>query len=160
MHAGFISREGWIVTNYHHQIIMTRINLIPVTELADQHLMAEYRELPMIMGSLKRTLESKDGWQKKKVSPQYTLNKGHVYFFTNKKSFLVNRFAALVEELKRRKYNIWPEDRVIDWNVFDPVPQVEWTPTEQDVQLNMERITARIAQKPEWYRWTNRAVDL
>lgn len=28
---------------------MTRINLIPVEELTDQHLMAEYRELPMIV---------------------------------------------------------------------------------------------------------------
>lgn len=139
---------------------MTRINVVPVAELADQHLMAEYRELPMIMGSLKRTLKSKSGWQKQKVAPQYTLNKGHVYFFTNKKSFLAERFAALIEELKSRNYNISPADRVIDWNVFDTVPQVEWTPSEQDIKLNMDRIKARIAQKPEWYRWTKRAVDL
>jgi len=31
---------------------MTRINLLPVKELSDQHLMAEYRELPRIVNAV------------------------------------------------------------------------------------------------------------
>ena len=32
---------------------MTRINLVPVEELSNQHLMAEYRELPRIPNAIK-----------------------------------------------------------------------------------------------------------
>ena len=39
---------------------MTRINLVPPSELTDQHLIAEYREIFMVAGSLRRTLLSKD----------------------------------------------------------------------------------------------------
>ena len=35
---------------------MTRINLTLVSELADQHLMAEYRELPRIFGAVRDRL--------------------------------------------------------------------------------------------------------
>ena len=52
---------------------MTRINIIPVSELYDQHLIAEYREITMVPAALDRTLKSK-------IAQQYTLNKGHVYF--------------------------------------------------------------------------------
>ena len=46
---------------------MTRINIIEPSELTDQHLIAEYREITMVPGSLKRTLVSKSGYQEKKV---------------------------------------------------------------------------------------------
>ena len=60
---------------------MTRINIIDPSELYDQHLIAEYREIFMVAGSLKRTLVSKTGYKEEKVSKRYTLNKEHVYFF-------------------------------------------------------------------------------
>ena len=63
---------------------MTRINIIPVEELMDQHLIAEYREITMVPVSLARTLSSKTGLDYKKISKSYTLNKGHVYFFYDK----------------------------------------------------------------------------
>lgn len=135
---------------------MTRINIVPVTELADQHLMAEYRELPMVPAALKRTLASKHGWQCNRVSDEYTLNKGHVYFFTNKRAFLRERFDQLVAELRHREYKIDPAARSINWDIFDGVPQMSWIPTPEDVELNAERIRSRISQKPDWYRWTNR----
>ena len=46
---------------------MTRINIIDTTELTDQHLIAEYREIFMVAGSLRRTLVSKNGYQESKV---------------------------------------------------------------------------------------------
>ena len=39
---------------------MTRINIVPTSELADQHLVAEYRELFMVGSALQRTLKSKN----------------------------------------------------------------------------------------------------
>lgn len=139
---------------------MTRINTVDVSTLADAHLMAEYRELPMVHGSLKRTLRSIKGFDAKKVSPQYTLNGGHVYFFYNKKEYLFERWNKLIEELKARNFDIKPEERSVDWSVFDGVDQIEWQPTEADKQLNAERINFRISQKPKLYRWTKRNDNL
>ena len=62
---------------------MTRINLVNPSELTDQHLIAEYREIFMVGGSLNRTLNSKVGYREDRVPKQYTLNTGHVYFFYN-----------------------------------------------------------------------------
>ena len=135
---------------------MTRINLIDPQALADQHVMAEYRELPMVMASLRRTLKSKTGWQASRVSKQYTLNAGHVYFFTNKKQFLIDRFNALVDELRFRGYDISPESRNIDWTVFDYVPQISWQPSRNEKTINISRLIERVKQKPDWYRWTKR----
>jgi deoxyribonuclease (pyrimidine dimer) len=135
---------------------VTRINTVDVTLLSDQHLMAEYRELPMVHGSLKRTLNSANGFQVSRVSLIYTLNAGHVYFWYNKKKFLFDRFNQLVNELIFRNYQINPDQRIIDWSVFDRVPQIDWTPTEKECDINLERVVERIKLKPKFYRWTNR----
>lgn len=134
---------------------MTRINLIDVSELSDQHLMAEYRELPMIGSALKRTLNSKSGFQKSKVSNHYCLNGGHVYFFMNKKKFLFKRYQLLIEELRLRGYNINPDAREVDWEVFNKIEQIDWQPDNKDIEVNLERIRERINLKPQWYRWSN-----
>ena len=57
---------------------MTRINIIEPSELTDQHLIAEYREITMVPGSLKRTLASKSGYQESKVSKRFTLKNSYV----------------------------------------------------------------------------------
>jgi deoxyribonuclease (pyrimidine dimer) len=75
------SEEKSTLFNFKH---MTRINIIPVEELMDQHLIAEYREITMAPVILARTLSSKTGLDYKKISKSYTLNKGHVYFFYDK----------------------------------------------------------------------------
>lgn len=41
---------------------MTRINLTLVSELADQHLMAEYRELPRIFGAVRERIAKGQGF--------------------------------------------------------------------------------------------------
>lgn len=110
----------------------------------------------MVHGSLKRTLNSVNGYQSARVSPIYTLNAGHVYFWYNKKKFLFDRFNQLVDELIFRNYQINPDQRIIDWSVFDRVPQIDWKPTEKECDCNLERIVERIKLKPKFYRWTNR----
>jgi deoxyribonuclease (pyrimidine dimer) len=83
---------------------MTRINIVPVEELMDQHLIAEYREITMVPASLARTLSSKKGLQYKKIRKSYTRNKGHVYFFYDKGFYLSKRYKLLVGELKKRGF--------------------------------------------------------
>ena len=126
---------------------MTRINVIPVEDLTDQHLMAEYRELPMVPAAARRSNPANY-----KPSTVYTLNKGHVLFFFNKKKFLMNRWLELIEELYERKFNIDPSLRIVKWKELDRFPQTDWIPDSHAVSVNMQRITERINQKPNWYR--------
>lgn len=135
---------------------MTRINLVLVNELADQHLVAEYREIFMVGSALQRSLRSPNWLKTKATLPtKFTLNKGHVKFFYNKGKYLYNRYLEIVEEMKRRGMNPdplrkfkreqWPDELFNDW-----------TPGTNDLSTIRERIELRIQQKPEWYRWSER----
>ncbi len=133
---------------------MTRINIIEPTELTDQHLIAEYREITMVPGSLKRTLVSKIGYQEKKVPKKFTLNGGHVYFFYNKGKYLDNRYVEIRTEMKRRGFKPDP-NRKFPVDIFkDNGLYNDWMPTVEDQKIIRERIAERIAAKPDWYRKT------
>ena len=138
---------------------MTRINLVPISELADQPLVAEYREIFMVGSSLQRSLKSPN-WIKTKDSlpKEFTLNKGHVKFFYNKGKYLYNRYLDLVEEMKNRgmspdplrkfKRGQWPDELFQDW-----------IPNDRDLLIIRERIQLKIQQKPNWYRWSQDKKD-
>ena len=134
---------------------MTRINLVEPSELTDQHLIAEYREIFMVGGSLKRTLVSKAGYQESKVPKRYTLNKGHVYFFYNKGRYLHTRYRELIREMKKRGFEPDPT-RVFPTKVFkDNGLYNDWLPLIEDYDIIRQRIEEKIAMKPNWYRKTN-----
>ena len=134
---------------------MTRINVVHPTVLTDQHLMAEYRELTMVMGSLKRSLNSKNGLPP--IPEKYTLNAGHVTFFYNKGAWLRRRYAALIAELTDRGY-ILDKNRVADFSVFSTFLNKDWYADMDAVRINSARIKERIMVKPHWY--TYRAVTI
>ena len=137
---------------------MTRVNLVPIQELYDQHLMAEYREIPMINASLKRSLISINFNTKKLTIPkEYVLGTGHVKFFYNKGEWLFNRYTLCIEELLARSFNINPKSRNIDWDVFKEYNlwKHSWQPTNKDIYLSRQRINEKVAMKPNWYRKTN-----
>ena len=77
---------------------MTRINCIPVEELTDKHLIAEYRELPRVF---KLARDPKPG---EHIPTYYSLGRGHVKFFYNKLFYLEKRFLALVLEMRARGF--------------------------------------------------------
>ena len=134
---------------------MTRINLIEPSELTDQHLIAEYREIFMVGGSLKRTLVSKNGYQESKVPKQYTLNSGHVYFFYNKGQYLDKRYQELIKEMKKRgfkpdKTRTFPKEIFVKNGLYN-----DWIPNSKDYKLIRQRIEEKIKMKPDWYRKTN-----
>ena len=133
---------------------MTRINIIDTTELTDQHLIAEYREIFMVAGSLRRTLVSKNGYQESKVPKHYTLNSGHVYFFYNKGKYLHNRYNQLIDEMKRRGFNpdssrVFPKEIFVNNNLYN-----DWLPRVEDYNVIKQRIKEKIDLKPDWYRKT------
>ena len=133
---------------------MTRINIIEPSELTDQHLIAEYREIFMVGGSLRRTLVSKSGYKESKVPKRYTLNAGHVYFFYNKGKYLHKRYKQLIAEMKRRGFS--PDStRVFPTEVFkDNGLYNDWMPNVEDYKIIRQRIEERISAKPNWYRKT------
>ena len=131
---------------------MTRINLVPVTELMDQHLIAEYREITMVSAVLQKTIKSKQGLQLTNIPKSFTLNKGHVTFFYNKGEYLFNRYSQLVKEMKNRgfqpnKERIFPKKIFIENGLFN-----NWIPSENDLKIIRKRIEEKIKQKPNWYR--------
>ena len=132
---------------------MTRINIIPASELTDQHLIAEYREITMVPGSLKRTLKSKAGYRKERVSSKYTLNSGHVYFFYNKGLYLNKRYKELVQEMKDRGFNPDP-NRKFPKEVFPKELYNDWMPSLDEQKVVRQRIEEKIKMKPDWYRKT------
>lgn len=137
---------------------MTRINVIDPVDLTDQHLMAEYRELPMIMGSLRRSLKSKRGVDVSTIPSSYTLNTGHVRHFYNKGKWLHRRYYSLIDELRRRGYDINPDSRNVDWGVFGERLFLDWQPTPKDCKVNLERILIRVMQKPTFYTLNKKKI--
>lgn len=135
---------------------MTRINLVDPEELMDQHLLAEYREIRLLSSNLQRTLNSKHGFQDKKVPKQFTLNSGHVYFFYNKGKYIHKRYESLRKELKNRNISSDLEFPIDKWpqHLYN-----DWTPSEKDKNIVRERIALRISQRPKWYRYYGSIVE-
>ncbi len=133
---------------------MTRINIIPVSELTDQHLIAEYREITMVPAALNRTLNSKIGFQKEKVKKKFTLNSGHVYFFYDKGKYLNNRYKEIIDEMKKRGFSPDP-NRKFPKEVFPKDLYNDWKPNKEDQKIIKKRLKEKINLKPDWYRKTS-----
>lgn len=126
-----------------------RVNIVPPSELTDQHLRAEHLELTLVADAFRRTLASASGFVPKKVPSRYTLNTGHVYFFYNKGLYLHRRFDLLTKEIHARgfraslkfPFDIWPTHLYNDW-----------TPEDGDFAVIRARIGERVMRKPYWYR--------
>lgn len=144
---------------------MTRINLVPVEELADQHLFAEFREIKMVPRSLNRSvlssMKKSNGKNfliqlRDKIPKTYTLNKGHVTFFYDKGKFLEKRFQLLREELIKRGYGINLNAVMDELGIYKELGDM-WTcdyfPTPQEIEISRERIQQRLLEKPHFYKY-------
>lgn len=136
---------------------MTRVNLVPVGELADQHLFAEWREVKMVPRSLARSLASRPmELVLARISPVYTLNTGHVMFFYDKYEFLRKRYDALTEELLARGVQFRGDHALDATGVWSKLPSdfhQDYEPDDIALAISRERIEQRIALQPNWYRW-------
>ena len=140
-----------------------RVNVLHPMFLSDQHLVAEYREVKMGPKALSRSLSSLKGVDKKKISPKYTLNTGHTYFFYDKNKFLEDRLALLVNEMKFRGFATNHTELIDDSydyhkDTFNDEWWGNWTPDKEALDINMERINQRFHQKDSdptskgWYK--------
>jgi len=122
---------------------MTRINCIPVQELTNKHLMAEYYELPRVF-TLAQAAFNRDDI--KNIPCEYTLGKGHVRFFYDKIGFLHDRYNDLYIELVNRNYklNTYKFNQIIKTVLLLPNSLYnDWTPTKDAQTINRKRINKR-----------------
>lgn len=145
---------------------MTRINMIDPSLLADQHLMAEWREIKHVPSALMRRLQSHSIKETlAKVPPNFTLNTGHISFFMDKIDYLTERYYHLTEELEKRGYVLSEASlqNYYDWieKVPDEFFKSQYKPTARGKALIIERITLRISEKPQgWYRYYGEVKNL
>lgn len=119
---------------------MTRINCIPVEELHDKHLIAEYRELPRVFNLARVGV---------KIPDQYCLGTGHVTFFYDKILYLVTRYNQLIDEMELRGFN-YNEAMVNSLlSKAQSLPRSllnNWVPTDEAMDLNRSRINQRLRE--------------
>lgn len=124
---------------------MTRINVVPPSELTTKHLVAEYREITRLPNNLKKSLNRKLPFSMDEIPTQYTLGTGHVKFFYNKMLFLEKRFKSLVDEMLKRGYN----PQFLDTSIFIPNDKQfynDYTPTSEAIEINRKRISDRLGK--------------
>jgi hypothetical protein len=123
---------------------MTRINCVPVEELTDKHLGAEYRELPRLFGQIQKAIERGESPDDPRNPKEYKLGKGHTRFFYNKVHWLHFRFLQLVQECKKRGRVVnYPYSPEFIWDI----PQEwwnTWKPTPEALAINRQRIKERL----------------
>ncbi len=129
---------------------MVRVNLIHPKKLADQHLVAEYNEILMLLGYVERYPEIKIVKGKSEIPEEYTLNKGHMRFFKDKLKYLAKRHEIIKKEMRNRKFKT---DVTINLKKYPKRLHNDWTPKEKDFLIIKERITWKINKKPKYYRY-------
>lgn len=128
---------------------MTRINLIPPAQLSDQHLLAEYRELPRIFTmALEAALRSEHPDDPRNPR-EYCLGPGHVRFFYPRLGFLRKRFHALVEEMLNRGWEPQYHEVPPCYDLMSHHWCHDYEPTADAIHSNLARL--RECQ-PEFYR--------
>lgn len=125
---------------------MTRVNCIPVEELTREHLLAEWKELPRVIGLSRAALERGD----QRFIKEYRLGQGHVRFFYNKLAWVRERLKLIYAEMKRRGYSPKEELLVVYINNIQSMPMHllnNWVPSEHDMSVSRARIQERLNAK-------------
>lgn len=121
---------------------MTRINLVAPSLLLDQHLGAEYRELPRIFGLVRAAALRGETPQDPRNPVNYTLGSGHCRFFYPRLGFLKARYEELVAECKARGRWVRPYATAIDVGIGSEWFG-DWRPDEEAMMLSMSRLNER-----------------
>lgn len=122
---------------------MIRVNVVPVSELCDQHVVAEHKSVCEIitnlaLGKLHYECDRPDC---------YHFGKGHAKFWTDKLRFLFLRHESLCAEAKARRLTLKarahagnPTTRY--WN--------DYRPTRSDIYLNRQHLKEVMPKRAKW----------
>ncbi|HLC87235.1 MAG TPA: pyrimidine dimer DNA glycosylase/endonuclease V [Candidatus Nanoarchaeia archaeon] len=125
---------------------MVRVNIINPRNLADQHLIAEYQEIIMLLGYVKKHPKT----SLDKIPANYLLGPGHILFFKNKLKYLKNRHEQLRKEMQKRGFQ--PKKKISLMGLPKEFVR-NWSPTDKDKQIIKKRLIERVSMKPSWYTY-------
>ncbi len=131
---------------------MTRINLIPVLELADEHLLAEHRELKRIPSLIQKWKVNFEN-----IPSNFTLWTGHVKFFYNKLWFLKKRYIELYNECLKRWFAV--QNYISNFDEIDESLFWEFIPSEKDLEISKWRIKEKLEAKPGFYKYYGKLLN-
>jgi len=127
---------------------MTRINIVPVETLSNEHCLAEYKEITRPFNKVVKRMESGKGLPE--IPKEYRLGSGHECYFFDKLEYLYERYNKLAEELIDRGYNIDMDKftevdaalKKIVVKYYDHV-STKFVPSPEEMYLNMSRLVKR-----------------
>lgn len=122
---------------------MVRVNIIDVKKLTDQHLVAEFDEIFMLVSYFKRYPALVN------IPVKFCLGTGHMKFFKDKILYIQKRHELIRREMLRRGFN--PVAR-IDYKGLPRLLFNNWKPSKDDRDLIKSRLLERIKAKPSYYR--------
>jgi deoxyribonuclease (pyrimidine dimer) len=123
---------------------MVRVNLLNPKKLSDQHLIAEYNEILMLVAYI-RKYTSLDN-----IPKNYCLGKGHMRFFKNKLLYLKKRHELLKKEIKKRGF---VAKKSISLSKFKKELVKDWRASSDDRKIIKKRLIEKLSLKPEFYRY-------
>ncbi len=144
---------------------MTRINFgITPKQLTDQHLLAEFRELPRIPRAVKRNII--EGKPVNVNTGEFTLGEGHVRWFYNKLSYLHMRYGDIYSECIHRLFNVSYDSGL--FRINDTIKDSELMRFYNDISVQShpahvnivkERISTRIRESKQQPRYRGEPID-
>jgi deoxyribonuclease (pyrimidine dimer) len=118
--------------------------------LTDQWLIAEYRELPMVIGSLRV-----NDWKIKSiVKTTFTLGTGHLNFFKPRLLYLAKRHEAVKKEMSNRGFKC--DVLKIELSNCPTEYLNDWIPTLNDSKLIRQRLIEKLTKNKlpiTWWRY-------
>ncbi len=133
---------------------MTRINVVPVTELMDQHLQVEHHEFPRIPKGMHKSIDKRGEKGTLEIIPEtYRLGTGHMTFFYDKGMFLMDRWHQIIGELNRRKLDYEKDLLLGSYAGLSIEFMKPYEPTPEALEINRKRLAAKISLHPDGYRY-------
>lgn len=126
---------------------MVRINLVEPRKLSDQHLIAEYNEILMLLGHFRKH-PSTGG-----IPEGYCLGEGHIKFFRDKLLYIKRRHELLSKEMKKRGFAATVK---ADIDGLGEGMKKDWEPEEKDFEAIKKRLVEKVKKKPKYYTYYRR----
>ena len=124
---------------------MTRVNIVPVEELSDQWLIAEYRELPRVL---------KGNFSIENSPTTYQLGKGHVKWARKHAIYTDRRMYSIISEMHYRGFKTSFKPDLHKYITNDM--KNDYSVNSKDLQINKDRLIEKYSMKPSFYTWTKR----
>lgn len=128
---------------------MVRVNLINPKYLADQHLVAEYLEIIMLVESARKHPNPKS------IPESYKLGEGHINFFKDKLKYLAKRHELIKKEMKKRGFEV---RKKLNLSGMRKSQIKDWNPKDPELKIIKKRLIERINKKPDWYRYYGKNI--